>query len=229
MRRFWKIAGIAALVAIVGVAAVGAVAFAQDDDGSPFDFGQRFREAISGILGVTVEEYDAAVEQAQEQVVDEARSEGWLTEDQAEMLKWRMDQAPRFGMPGMGKDFGGFDRGMLGRGSNLLSIAADKLDMSLTDLLTELQDGKTIAEVAQDKGVTTQDIVDAYVSELRADLDEAVADGHMTQKQADYALEQTKERVTDQLDNTWEGRFPGGFPGGGRPGRRGGFPGQSDA
>ena len=69
MKRIWKIVGVATLVAILGVAAVGAVAYAQDDgEGFPFDFAGRFKEALAGILGVTVEEYDNAVDQAQSQV-----------------------------------------------------------------------------------------------------------------------------------------------------------------
>jgi hypothetical protein len=208
MRKFWKIAGIATLVAILGVAAVGAVVYAQDDgSGGPFDFGGRFRQALADILGISVEEYDAAVEQAQDRVVDEALDEGWLTEDQAEMLRWRMDQAPGFGMRGMDKGFGGFEHGMFGHGKNLISIAADQLDMSLTDLLTELQDGKSIADVAAEKGVDTGAIVDAYLAELKTDLDEAVAEGRITQNQADYSLEQAEERAVDQLSNTWEGGF----------------------
>jgi polyhydroxyalkanoate synthesis regulator phasin len=230
MNRVWKIVGVATLVAILGVAAIGAVAYAQEDEGSgfPFNFGERFREALAGILGVTVEEYDAAVEQAQGQVVDEALAEGWLTEEQAQMFKWRMEQGPDFGMRGMGKGFRGFDRGMLGPRDNLHSVAADELGMSLTELLTELQAGKSIADVAGEKSVDVQAIADAYLAELRADLDEAVADGKITQNQADWMLEQAQERVPEQLNNTWEGRFPGGFPGGGRPGRMGGFPGQSE-
>ena len=229
MKRFWKLAGIAALVAILGVAAVGAVAYAQEDgEGFPFDFRGKFKEALAEILGVSVEEYDAAADQAQEQVVDEALAEGWLTEDQADMLKWRMDQAPDFGMRGMGKGFGGFDRGMFGRGDNLASVAADELGMKLTDLLTELQDGKSIADVAGKKGTDTQVIIDAYQAQVKEQLDSAVEEGRMTQKQADYFLEQAEERATDQLDNTWEGGFRG-FPDGGRPGRMPGLPGQSGA
>ena len=65
MKKFWTIAGIATLVAVLGVVSLGAVAYAQDDgSGGPFDFGGRFREAISGVLGISVEEYDAAVDQA---------------------------------------------------------------------------------------------------------------------------------------------------------------------
>ncbi len=222
MRKFWKIAGIATLVAILGVAAVGAVVYAQDDGtGGPFDFGGRFRQALADILGISVEEYDAAVEQAQDRVVDEAVDEGWLTEDQAEMLRWRMDQAPGFGMRGMDKGFGGFGHGMFGPGDNLISIAADQLGMSLTDLLTELQDGKSIADVAAEKGVDTGAIVDAYLAKLKDNLDEAVAEGRITQKQADYSLEQAEERAVDQLDNTWED----GFRGGGHRGGMMGFPG----
>jgi hypothetical protein len=168
-----------------------------------------------------VEEYDAAVEQAQDRVVGEAVDEGWLTEDQAEMLRWRMDQAPGFGMRGRDKGFGGFGRGMFGPGNSLVSIAADELGMSLTDLLTELQDGKSIADVAAEKGVDTGVIVDAYLAELKEDLDEGVAEGRITQKQADYALEQAEERAVDQLDNAWEG----GFRGGGHRGGMMGFPG----
>lgn len=228
MNRFWKLAGVATLVAILGVAALGAVAYAQDDEGSPFDFRGRFREAIAGALGVTVDEYAAAVDQAQEQVVGEAAAEGWLTEEQAEMMQWRMDQAPDAGMRGMGKGPRGFMPGPRGGGDNLVSIAADELGMSLTDLLTELQTGKSIAQVAADKGVDAQIIADAYLAQIKENLDESVAEGKITQKQADYALEQAGERVTDQLDRTWEeGRR--GFPGGGRPGRKGGMPGQSDA
>jgi polyhydroxyalkanoate synthesis regulator phasin len=207
MKRGWKIAGIAALVAILGVAAVGAVAYAQDaEDGSvsAFDFASKFKEALAGVLGISVDDYDAAVEKAQQQVVDEAVADGWLTEEQAELLAWRMAQAPDKGMHGMGKGMGMFGRGMgpMGGEENLLSIAADKLGMKLTELLTELQGGKSIADVAKEKGVDTQTIVDAYVAQAKENLDEAVADGNITQKQADYQLEQIKTRVTDQLDNT---------------------------
>jgi hypothetical protein len=56
------------LVAILGVAAVGAVAFAQEaKDGSngPFEFAGKFKEALAGILGISVDEYNAAVDKAQ--------------------------------------------------------------------------------------------------------------------------------------------------------------------
>jgi polyhydroxyalkanoate synthesis regulator phasin len=229
MKKVWKAVGIATLVAILGVVAVGAVAYAQDDgSGGPFDFGGRFREAIAEILGISVDEYNAAVEQAQEQVIDEALAEGWLTEEQAERMQERFDQD--FGVQGMDKGFMGPHMGFMERGGNsLIGVAAEKLDISVRDLLTELQDGKSIADVAKDKGVDPQDIIDTYLAQLEETLKQAVADGKLTQTQADWILEQATEAAPDQLNNTWEGRFPGGFPGGERPGRMRGFPGQSDA
>lgn len=220
MKGVWKIAGIALLVAVLGVAALGAVAYADEgDNGYPFDFAGRFKETLAGILGISVEEYEAAVEQAQSQVVDQAVAEGWLTEEQAEMMQWRMAQSPGLGMRGMG--FRPFGPGMRGGGNNLVSVAADVLDLSLTDLLTELQNGKSIADVAEEKGVETQAIVDAWLAELQEDLDEAVAEGRITQKQADYQLEQARELASAQLENVGMG----GFRGFGGRGRMGGFPG----
>jgi hypothetical protein len=229
MKRLWKIVGIATLVAILGVAAVGAVAYAQDGGTEgPFDFGGRFREAIAGILGISVEEYDAAVDEAQEQVVDEALDEGWLTEDQAEKMRERMEQG--FGPRGMDKGFMVPHRGFMGRGGeSLMDVAAEELCISVEDLHAELRDGKTIAELAQDNGVDPQGIVDAYLAQLEETLKQSVEDGKQTQSQADWMLEQAAERVPDQLEETWGGRFPGGMRGGGRPGGMRGFPGQDDA
>jgi polyhydroxyalkanoate synthesis regulator phasin len=223
MKRVWKIVGIAVVVAILGVAIVGVAAFAQGDTGtsnSPFDFATKFKEALAGILGISVDDYNAAVDKAEQQVVDQAVTEGWLTQDQAEMLQWRLDQAPAgagLGM-GMGRGFGEMGRGMGLTGDSLMSIAADKLGMKLTELLTELQGGKTIADVAKEKSVDTQTIVDAYLAKVKEKLDQSVANGDITQKQADYQLEQAKTRATDQLDNTWQGFDHGGGRHGGMMG-----------
>jgi predicted DNA-binding protein (UPF0251 family) len=224
MSRLWKLVGIATLVAILGAAVVSGAALAQDDgSGEPYDFRARFREALAGILGISVEEYDAAVEEAQGQVVDEALAEGWLTEEQAEMMRWRLEQAPGGGMRGFGKGSLQLGGPVLGRwGDDLLSVAAEQLDMTLTELLDALQDGNTIAGLAEEVGVEAQAIVDAYLESARDRVAEAVSEGRMTQVQADYYLEKLESRVTDQLDQAWEN----GRHGGGRRGSDGmGFPG----
>ena len=225
MKRVWKIVGIAMLVAVLGIAAVGVAAFAQGDTGtsdSPFDYVTKFKEALAGILGISVDEYTAAVDKAEQQVVDQAVSEGWLTEKQAAELQSRLDQAPAGPGLGVGMDmgFGKLDKGPGGfAGVSLQSVAAEKLGMELTALQTELQNGKTIADVAKEKGVDTQTIIDAYLTQVKAKLDEKVASGDITQEQADTQLEQAKTSATEKLTSTWEDLGHGG----GRHGGMGGF------
>lgn len=238
MSKLWKVAGIAAIVAILGVAAIGTVALAQEgEDGIlPFNFREKLHEAIAGVLGITVEEYDAAIETAQGQVLDEAVAEGWLTEDQAESMRERAAEgfAPgmRGGFPGMrgGDMFHGRGGLMGGPESSFMAVAADKLGLTAAELMDEIQAGKSIADLAGEKGVDAQSIVDAYLEQLTESLNQAVADGKITQKQADWMLQQAGERAADQLDSTWEDCGPGGrHHGGFRPGDPEQFPGQDDA
>ena len=221
MKRLWKIAGIAMLVAVLGIAAAGVAAFARDDTGT-FDYVTKFKEALAGILGISVDEYDAAVDKAEQQVVDQAVSEGRLTEEQAEELQSRLDRASAGA--GLGKAFGKMDKGVSGfAGVSLRSVAADKLGMELTDLLTELQNGKTIAALAEEKGVDTQTIVDAYLAQVKEKLDEKVANSDITLAQADSQLEQAKTRATEKLTTTWQSLDHGGRHGGMMGSGMGGF------
>lgn len=230
MKKLWKLVGIATLVAILGAAAIGAVALAQDAEegaGWPFNFQERFREAIAGVLGISTDEYDAAVDTAQEQVLDEAVVEGWLTEDQAQQMRDRMAEGdgPWMG-PGMrggefGKMHGGRGGFIGGPDNSLTSVAAEALDLSVRELMTELQDGKSIANLAGEKGVDVQTIADTYLAQLSETLNEAVADGKLTQARADWMLEQATEQVQERLTEPFEfdDCGPGGFHG--RPGLRG--------
>lgn len=220
MKRLWLVVGVAVLVGLLGVALLGAVAFAQDDDGAdwPFDFRQRLHEAIAGVLGISVEEYDSAVDTARDQVLDDAVSEGWLTQEQAERMAERT--AEGFG-PGMRGGF--FGRrggpGFMGWGeTSLVAVAADELGMTTEDLVAELQDGKSIADVAAEQGVALQNIADAFIAQRTEDLNAAVEDGRITQEQADQMLEHMSEEVLEHL----EGEMPFGGPGSGC-GHGGGF------
>jgi hypothetical protein len=148
--------------------------------------------------------------------------EGWLTEDQAERMRERAELGMGPGHPG------GRGKALLMRGARgLLDTVADELDMTPREVLSELQDGKSIAELVGDSA-KLEAITAAYLQQVEEDLNQAVEDGRITQKQADWMLEQAGEKLPDALNNTWEDQHPGGFPGGGRPGRMWGSPGQTD-
>ena len=219
MKRFWMVVGVAVLVGLLGVALLGAVAFAQDDDGAdwPFDFPQRLHEAIAGVLGISVEEYDSAVDTARDQVLGEAVSEGWLTREQADRMAERAAEGFGPGMRG-----GSFGRrggpGFMGRGeTSLVTVVAGALGMTTEDLVAELQDGKSIADVAAEQGVELQAIADAYIARRTEGLDAAVEEGRITQEQADWMLEHMSEEVLEHLEGEMPlgGRGPGCGHGGG--------------
>jgi len=99
-------------------------------------------------------------------------------------------------------------RGPGGRGVGL-DAAAKAIGISTDALLTELKDGKTIAAVAKAKNVDVQKVIDAMVAAARADFEENIT-----------------ERITEQVNGTFERPHGPGGPGGGPHrgfGFRGGF------
>ena len=100
--------------------------------------------------------------------------------------------------------------GMMGPGFGIdLQKAAQTLGMTEADLQTELQSGKTLAQVAQEKGVDTQKLVDAFLSAAKADLAQQVADGRITQSQADQTLQELTTRVQTLINSGQPGRSGG--------------------
>jgi len=105
--------------------------------------------------------------------------------------------------------------------SGLLGITSDELK-------TELRAGKSLAEIATEKGVDTQKVIDAIVAEMTEKVNEKVAEGKITQNQADTMLANAVERVTAMVNREHPARAFGHENGerhrpfGGR-GHRGGF------
>jgi hypothetical protein len=93
----------------------------------------------------------------------------------------------------------------LGRGSwggpdnSLVAVAARVLGMEQTALVAELNTGKTIAQVAQAKGVALDKIVTAFVQPHIDWLNQAVKDGKITQAQADQYIATMKANITAKL------------------------------
>jgi hypothetical protein len=77
------------------------------------------------------------------------------------------------GGPGMGGGMGG--PGMGGRGAHL-DAAATALGITADELKTELEAGKTIADVATEKGIDVQTVIDAIVAAETANITERVTD-----------------------------------------------------
>jgi hypothetical protein len=84
-----------------------------------------------------------------------------------------------------------------GRGGGLslegLQIAAQKLNMTTDELITALKSGKTLEQIAQEKGVNYADIQaamqEASQTAFRTRIQQAVTDGTITQAKAGWLLE----------------------------------------
>ncbi len=89
--------------------------------------------------------------------------------------------------------------GGIGRGGMQLSTIATALGMTEADLRTELQAGKSVADVASAKSVSLDTIVNAVVTAEQTRLQQAVTDGKLTQAQADTMLSNLKLTLPSQL------------------------------
>ncbi len=124
-------------------------------------------------------------------------SDGTLTQDQADKVAATLDDAlPQRdwhrGEPG------GPMRGLaMMRG---LDVAAKTLGMTDAELRTALMDGKSLADVAQDQGVPVDTLVSALVDSVTKNIDQAVADGRLTQEQADMFTKDLTARMTDRVN-----------------------------
>jgi polyhydroxyalkanoate synthesis regulator phasin len=135
------------------------------------------------LAGVSDEDGDGSgwVQDALDGLVDE----GTITQDQADSVEDALADARPEGH-GPGHRFLAHD----------LADIAEALGVEEDDVRAALEDGRTIAELAEEQGVEVSDVVDAIVSAQRERLDQAVADGDLTQEEADRILAASEERVT---------------------------------
>ena len=145
----------------------------------------------------------------------------------------RYGMGPGMGMMGSGSRMGGYN-------NSLMAVAAEQLGMTQAELVTALNDGGTIAQVAQAHNVALDTIVNAFLAPRQELMAQRVAAGYLTQEQADQMLATMREQVTARLSEPFAagvglGRggmmegcpmgdtVPGTGVGTGRGGRRGGF------
>ncbi|MEL7210171.1 MAG: hypothetical protein AAGK32_18400, partial [Actinomycetota bacterium] len=93
---------------------------------------------------------------------------------------------------------------------------ADTLGISVEDLMAAKESGQTVAEIAADNGIERADLISSLVEDKQARLDQAVADGELTQEEADEKAAGLEERVTSFVDGEGRGdRGPRGDRGDG--------------
>ena len=212
------------LGAVAGLAVVGAgAAVAATQFGDPKAESQAIIKDAAGQLGVQPAQLSDALKKAYENRVDAAVAAGQLTKAQGDAIKAQLEagNVPLV-LPGLGFRNGG--PGPMGGPGAMhdmrgLDAAASYLGLSQSELLTKLQSGKSLADIAKDQGKSVDGLVNALVDDAKTHLDQAVKDGNLTQAQADQILSQLKQHITDFVNGTAPKGFGPSFRGGS------GFPG----
>jgi hypothetical protein len=84
-------------------------------------------------------------------------------------------------------------------GARLIDILADLTGLSTDEIQAERAEGNTVADIAEANGVDPDEVLDAALAARKAILDAKVADGTITQEQADLMYERMSERVGGRM------------------------------
>lgn len=204
-RKHKIVVGAAALLAAGG----GGAAIAASQSGSPGEESQAIINDAAEELGIPPSKLSGALKKALSDRVDGAVAAGRLSKAEGDALKERIqsEDFPVFG--GLHHGFGHI--GFFGD----LDAAASYLGLTESQLRAQLQDGKSLAQVARDQGKSVDGLVDALVAAAKQRLDSAVAAGRITKAEEDSVLADLRERIADRVESTGLGlpRFGpfGGF------------------
>ncbi|GEA15411.1 hypothetical protein E308F_16550 [Moorella sp. E308F] len=133
-----------------------------------------------------------------------------ISQERADQIKKNIEDGNWNG-PGLflGPRFGGKPGGRMPFGGP--ASIASVLGMSPADLANELKSGKTLADIAQEKGMTLDQLKEKLVAQEKQTLDQKVAQSQMTQDAENKILSRL-----EQMDLNRIGKF-GGYSGKVRP------------
>jgi hypothetical protein len=191
MKRFGIVLA-AALIAVLAIGVLGVAAQAQTatptQNSTLSDYVEQMWDAVASKLGIAREDLDKAVTEAKKEVADKAVEEGAITQEQADRIA--SGKLGEFGFGRMGRHGGRMmGRGLMGGPGGCVGdqgTLAEQLGMTTDELAAELKAGKTIDEIAEEKGV---DLQAARLEAMKKELAQRVADGEITQEQADWMLQ----------------------------------------
>jgi hypothetical protein len=174
-----------------------------------------FLKSFASNLGVDQGKLDSAFTAAVNATVDQALKDGKITQSQADSIKNRYNKglsgSKGFGFLPFGRGFG---FGMPGfRGKQLITPTdiANALGMNVQDLMSGLQSGKSIADLATSQNKDLAVVKQTLLNDAKTKLDGEVANKTITQSQADQIYQKYSSTIDNLLNNTRPFRGPGGF------------------
>ena len=105
----------------------------------------------------------------------------------------------------------GMRGGPKGPGKNVAAIAS-VLKLTEAELKTQVQSGKTLAQIATAQGVDVKLVVDAIVADMKSHIADEVKSGELTQAQADTKLAGVTAKATERVNSVQPARGEGNGP-----------------
>ena len=162
-----------------------------DDDAEPGDDverGDRLRDVIESLVEdgtITADQADAVTEHLVEQRGDR---------------EWAQHRPGRHGHGRHGQFGGPAARGAISE------AVTDRLGLDAETVRDELRDGKTLAELGEEHGVSTETLVDTLVTEAAERLDVAIEKGRIDEDRAAEFEERLEEQITKRVNGEFSRR-----------------------
>jgi DNA-binding CsgD family transcriptional regulator len=151
---------------------------------------------------------DAIVADMKSHIADEVKS-GEITQAQADTkladVTAKATERVNNVRPARGEGMRG---GPKGPSRNVAAIAS-VLKLTEAELKTQVESGKTLAQIATAQGVDVKLVVDAIVADMKSHIAEEVASGELTQAQADAKLADATTKVTEMVNTVQPARGEG--------------------
>ncbi len=188
----------------LGGVAAGAALFVPGSAGA--------QEGVDDVGETAGQEFGAHIAEALQPLVDD----GTLTEDQVDAVSGALEAARP---EGFGHRGGHGQRGPAGGGE-----IAEILGLEAQELGEALRGGQSLADVAAEQGVDTQDLIDAIVDNAEERAAAAVEAGRIDQDKADEIIAGAADHAEDMISGEFEfgRRGPGRGGSGFGPGADGG-------
>jgi hypothetical protein len=193
-KRAIVIAGLA--LALVGASVGGAIAATTAT--SPQQDKDAFLADAAGRLGVQPSKLADALKQAALDRVDAAVKDGRLTQAEADAIKAHISSGgfgPGLGFvgPGLG------DHVAIGIGPD---AAASYLGLTEAQLRSDLESGKTLAQIAAAQGKSVEGLKQALLADAKSHLDQAVANGKLTTAEEQQMLSDLSSHLDDMINGS---------------------------
>jgi hypothetical protein len=163
---------------------------------------EEFMNRLAANLGVTPDRLADAIKKTRIDGVNRLRQEGKITQEQADKMVERINAGPggHLGPPGLGHRMDG--PGGRAHRMPLKGVAMEALGVSQDELAAALKGGQSLAELAQSRGTSRDDLEQRLIAAHKKRLDEAVANKQLTADQA----KQIGDRFAANVDRLVDGK-----------------------